>query len=97
MSEAEQNRWIYGLIANNAMRWSINKSSVCIYGKASTHLRNLFFLSLAIVLTGCNISGGGGSFNWDLPGNPEDYSCEDVGIMASSYCATGEYPNLCDC
>ena len=66
-------------------------------GKTSTVLRNLFFLSLAVLLSGCNISGSGGSFNWDLPGKPEDHSCDDVGIMASSYCATGKYPHLSDC
>ena len=88
---------IYGVSPTTARRWSMAWASVCINGKASTLLRNLFFLPLAVLLTGCNISGGGGSFNWDLPGKPEDYSCDDVDVMASSYCATGEYPQLCDC
>ena len=66
--------------------------------KSSTLLRNLsFFLSLAVLLTGCNFSEGGGSFNWDLPRKAEDHSCDDVGIMASSYCFTGKYPHLSDC
>tara|TARA_B100000945_G_C20301112_1_gene558090 strand:+ start:724 stop:984 length:261 start_codon:yes stop_codon:yes gene_type:complete len=71
--------------------------SACMSEKASTLLRNLFLLLFAVLVTGCNISGGGGSFNWDLPGKPEYHSFEDVGIMASSYYATGEYPHLCDC
>jgi len=60
-------------------------------------LRNLSFPPLSVLLTVCNISGGGGSFNWDLPGKPEDYSYKDVGVITSHYRATGEYPQLCDC
>ena len=68
-------------------------------GKASTLLRNLFFLPLAVFLTGCNISGGGGSFNWAKPGTPGEYSCEYARLAGGvqAWCDTGEHPNLCEC
>ena len=50
-----------------------------------------------ILLSGCNISGGMGGVDWSMPGNADEYSCEDTGPFASSYCATGEHPDLCDC
>ena len=72
-------------------------------GNSSTLLRNLFFLPLAVFLTGCNISGGMGSIDWSMPGDPESLTCDDMmgdetpNIQAQAYCATGEHPQLCDC
>ena len=66
-------------------------------------MRNLFFLHLAVLLTGCITSGGGagGSYpaGWNPfpPGKAGDYSCDDVGGNAPVYCATGEHPDLCNC
>ena len=76
------------------MAWA----SVCISGKASTLLRNLFFLSFAVLLTACTNHGGGyGSFKLLDTGGPEQgRTCENTSFH-DHYCATGEHPNLCDC
>ena len=50
---------IYGVSPTTVRRWSIAYQGVCISGKASTLLRNLFFLPIAAFLTGCNILEGG--------------------------------------
>jgi len=63
-------------------------------------MKKLFFLPLAVFLSGCNISGGMGSINWSNPGTPGVYSCEyaeGVEGGAQAWCDTGEHPNLCDC
>ena len=60
-------------------------------------MKKLLLLTPLILFSGCNISGGMGSVDWSMPGDAEEYSCEDAGPSASSYCATGEHPDLCDC
>ena len=63
-------------------------------------MKKLFFLPLAVFVTGCDPSGGMGSINWSNPGTPGVYSCEYAeGIEggAQAWCDTGEHPNLCDC
>ena len=65
-------------------------------------LRNLFFLSLVVLLAGCTNSGMG-SIDWSMPGKPESLTCDDMmgeetpNTQAQAYCATGEYPHLCGC
>tara|TARA_B100000214_G_scaffold310830_1_gene242724 strand:+ start:1060 stop:1257 length:198 start_codon:yes stop_codon:yes gene_type:complete len=65
-------------------------------------LHNLFFLPLAVLLTGCT-NAGMGSIDWRMPGKPESLTCyemmgeETTNFQAHAYCATGEYPHLCDC
>ena len=75
-------------------------------GKASTLLRNLLFLPLALFLTGCIGAGGGGSgygigaFDFMDTGDAGNYTCDSVkgsGGSTSDFCATGEHPHLCDC
>ena len=70
-------------------------------GKASTLLRNLFFLSLAALLTACSSQGGGfGSFKILDTGGAGNYTCDSVkdsGGSTSDFCATGEHPHLCEC
>ena len=39
------------------------------------------------------VAGAGGDY--DLPCKPNDYSCEDDG-MVGLYSYSGEYPELCD-
>ena len=68
--------------------------------RASILWRNLFFLSLAALLTACANHGGGfgslpGGFTMG-PGVPEELTCENTSFH-EHYCATGEHPNLCDC
>ena len=62
-------------------------------------MRNLFFLPLFVLVTGCTNSGGVTLPNgFEMPGKAMEYTCE--GIMPSAhqiYCDTGEHPNLCDC
>ena len=60
-------------------------------------MKKLLLLTPLILLSGCNISGGMGSVDWSMPGDADEYTCEDAGPLASSYCATGEHPDLCDC
>ena len=60
-------------------------------------MKKLLLLTPLILLSGCNISGGMGSVDWSMPGDADEYTCEDAGPLASSYCATGEHPHLCDC
>ena len=60
-------------------------------------MKKLLLITPLILLSGCNISGGMGSVDWSMPGDAEEYSCEEAGPLASSYCATGEHPHLCDC
>ena len=76
--------------------------SVYIWGRDSALLRNLFFLSLTILLTGCTNTGGGGNFpsDWNpsFPGQPGTFTCDGAsGQYAEFYCETGERPNMCDC
>ena len=60
-------------------------------------MKKLLLLTPLILLSGCNISGGMGSVDWSMPGDAEEYSCEEAGPFSSPYCATGEHPDLCDC
>ena len=60
-------------------------------------MKKLLLITHLILLSGCNISGGMGAIDWSMPGDAGDYTCEDAGPLASSYCATGEHPHLCDC
>ena len=60
-------------------------------------MKKLLLLTPLILLSGCNISGGMGAIDWSMPGDAGDYTCEDAGSLANSYCATGEHPHLCEC
>ena len=62
-------------------------------------MQNLFFLPLAVFLTGCIGAGGGGSgygigaFDFMDTGGAGEYTCEGVtgsGGSTSDYCATGD-------
>ena len=66
-------------------------------------MRNLFFLPLAVFLTGCIGSGGGGSgygigaFDFMDTGGKGNYtydSLKDSGSARSDFCGTGEHPPL---
>ena len=68
-----------------------------ICGRVSTILRNLFFLYLALLLTACTNTGGGGNFpsgwNPSFPGQPGTFTCDGAsGQYAEFYCETGETP-----
>ncbi len=84
------------------MQWLICWTSVYMCGRASTLLRNLLFLSLTVLVTGCTNTGGGGDFpsgwNPSFPGQPGTFTCDGAsGQYAEFYCETGEHPNMCDC
>ena len=59
-------------------------------------MKKLLLIAAAPLLVGCNISGGMGSVDWDWPGVPDEYECDQVADPAA-WGATGEHPNLCDC
>ena len=76
--------------------------SVYKFGRVSTLLRNLLFVSLTVLVTGCTNTGGGGNFSsgWNpsFPGQPGTFTCDGAsGQYAEFYCETGEHPNMCDC
>lgn len=60
-------------------------------------MKKLLLLPITLLLVGCDVSGGMGS--WSNPGTPGVYSCEyaEGGAGAQAWCDTGEHPNLCDC
>ncbi|WP_036904154.1 hypothetical protein [Prochlorococcus marinus] len=58
-------------------------------------MRNLFFLPLAVLLTGC--IGSQDSFKYLATGNADSYTCETAGENAQAYYDTGEHPNLLEC
>ncbi len=69
-------------------------------------MRDLFFLPLAVLLTGCVGAGGGdsgygiGAFDFMDTGGAGNYTCDSVkvsGGSTSDFRATGEHPHLCDC
>ena len=79
------------------MQWPICLASVYISGRASTLLRNLLFLSLKVLLTGCTNTGGGGNFpsgwNPSFPGQPGTFTREFTSDQhADFYCETSERP-----
>ena len=49
---------IYGVSTKTVIQWSISYPSACMRGKAPTLLRDLFFLTLVALLTGCTNGGG---------------------------------------
>ena len=60
-------------------------------------MKKLLLITPLILLSGCNISGCMGAIDWSMPGDADEYTFEDSGPFASSYCATGEHPHLCEC
>ena len=69
-------------------------------------MRNLLILPLAVLLTGCIGTGGGGSgygigaFDFMNTGGAGNYTCDSVKGSegsTSDFCTTGEHPHLCDC
>ncbi len=84
------------------MQWPLCWTSVYICGRASTLLRNLFFLSLTVLLTGCTNTEVGGDFpsGWDpsFSGQQGTFTCDGAsGQYAEFYCETGDHFNMCDC
>ena len=65
-----------------AITYLLDECLFYICGRASTLLRNLLFLSLSILLTGCTNTGGGGDFpsgwNPSFPGQPGTFTYDDV-------------------